>query len=119
MEEFLAEIFSECMILNKRFFSEKDFKALLKTQRLDENYNQFNDKVQEYIKDNLIDNYLYENNKWQPIKGSFHPEISKIINDLDLHMEVELSLDEFCDVSCDIVQKINNYLWLCDDKALQ
>jgi len=119
MEEFLAEIFSECMILNKRFFSEKDFKALLKTQRLDENYNQFNDKVQEYIKDNLIDNYIYENNKWQPVKGSCHPEISKIIIDLDLHMEVELSLDEFCDISCDIVQKINNYLWLCDDKALQ
>ena len=63
MEEFLAEIFSECMILNKRFFSEKDFKALLKTQRLDENYNQFNDKVQEYIKDNLIDIFAEDEDK--------------------------------------------------------
>jgi hypothetical protein len=75
--------------------------------------------VQEYIIDNLIDNYIYENNKWQPVKGSCHPEISKIINDLDLHMEVELSLDEFCDISCDIVQKINNYLWLCEKEVSQ
>ena len=119
MEEFLAEIFSECMILNKRFFSENDFKALLKTQRLDENYNEFNDKVKEYLANNSIKDYFYTNDRWQPVIGSCHPEISKVIDDLDLHMEVELSLDEFCDISCDIVQKINNYLWLCDDKALQ
>ena len=119
MEEFLAEIFSECMILNRRFFSENDFKALLKTQRLDENYNFFNDKVKEYLEDNVIEDYYFKDNKWQPFSGTCHREISNIINELDLHMEVELSLDEYCDISCDIVQKINNYLWLLEDQALQ
>ena len=116
MEEFLADIFSECMILNKRFFSENDFKELLKSQRLSDNSIDFNEKVKDYIIDNNIENYQLLNNKWQPIvDGTCHPEISKIIKDLNLHMEVEFSLDDFCDLSCDIVQKINNYLWLCDN----
>lgn len=115
MEEFLAEIFSECMITNKRFFSENDFIALLKSQRLDENYNLFNDKVKEYLQDNTIEDYYFADNKWQPYNGTCHREISNVINELDLHMELELSLDEYCDVSCDIVQKINNYLWLSNN----
>jgi hypothetical protein len=120
MEEFLAEIFTECMILNKRYFSETDFKLLLKSQRLDEDYNIFNDKVSEYIDLHEIDYYYFDDGKWCPkCETSSHIEIAKIINELELHMELEFSLDDFCETSCDIVQKINNYLWLCEDKTLK
>jgi hypothetical protein len=34
-------------------------------------------------------------------------------------MEVENSLGGFYEISCDVVQKINNYLWLCEKEALQ
>jgi hypothetical protein len=120
MEEFLAEIFTECMILNKRYFSETDFKLLLKSQRLDEDYNIFNDKVSEYIDLHEIDYYYFDDGKWYPkCETSSHIEIAKIINELELHMELEFSLDDFCETSCDIVQKINNYLWLCEDKTLK
>ena len=120
MEEFLAEIFIECMILNKRYFSEKDFKSLLQSQRLDDDFDNFNEKVNEYIAYHEIDYYYFKDGKWHPkCESSSHVEISKIINELELHMEVEFSLDDFCETSCDIVQKINNYLWLCEDKTLQ
>ncbi len=118
MEEFLAEIFVECMVLNKRFFSETDFKSLLRSQRLDDSFQHFNDKVIEYISRNDIKYYYLDGQKWSPkVKASSHVEISKIIQELQLHLEVEFSLDNFCDVSCDVVQKINNYLWLGDDEA--
>ncbi len=118
MEEFLAEIFVECMILNKRFFSETDFKSLLRTQRLDDSFQYFNEKVEEYISRHDINYYYFDGEKWNPkVKASSHVEISKIIQELQLHLEVEFSLDDFCDTSCDIVQKINNYLWLGDDKV--
>lgn len=120
MEEFLAEIFTECMILNKRYFSEADFKLLLKSQRLNEDYNIFNDKVNEFLALNEIDYYYFDNGKWHPkCETLSHVEIAKIINELELHMELEFSLDDFCETSCDIVQKINNYLWLSEDKTLK
>jgi hypothetical protein len=34
-------------------------------------------------------------------------------------MEVENSLGGFYETSCDVVQKINNYLWLSEKEALQ
>lgn len=118
MEEFLAEIFVECMISNKRFFSETDFKSLLRSQRLDDSFQYFHEKVAEYISRNDIKYYYFDGQKWNPKVEAFcHVEISQIIQELQLHLEVEFSLDNFCDVSCDVVQKINNYLWLSDDKA--
>ena len=44
-----------------------------------------------------------------------HKSISNIIDELDLHLEVENSLGGFYETSCDVVQKINNYLWLCNE----
>ena len=67
-----------------------------------------------------FDNYEMIDNIWQP-KGSFisHKAIWNIIDELDLHLEVENSLGGFYETSCDVVQKINNYLWLCEKEASQ
>ena len=43
--EFLSYIFIECMIFNDRIFSEKDFKTLLRSQRLDDQYEYFDDNA--------------------------------------------------------------------------
>ena len=45
--------------------------------------------------------------------------IWNIIDELDLHLEVENSLGGFYETSCDAVQKINNYLWLCEKETSQ
>ena len=47
-----------------------------------------------------------------------HPEIKIIIRDLQLHLEVENSLDSFEDTSCDVIQKINNYIFVCELTAI-
>ena len=67
-----------------------------------------------------FDNYEIIDNIWQP-KGKFisHKAIWNIIDELDLHLEVENSLGGFYETSCDVVQKINNYLWLSEKEALQ
>ena len=59
-------------------------------------------------------------NIWQP-KGKFisHKAIWNIIDELELHLEVENSLGGFYETSCDVVQKINNYLWLCEKETSQ
>ena len=46
---FLSYIFIECMIFNERFFSENDFKTLLKSQRLDDSYEYFQDDVDDVL----------------------------------------------------------------------
>jgi hypothetical protein len=48
----------------------------------------------------------------------YHPEIKIIIRDLQLHLEVENSLDSFEDTSCDVIQKINNYIFVCELTAI-
>ena len=42
---------------------------------------------------------------------------SNTIDELELHLEVENSLGGFYETSCDVVQKINNYLWLCGSET--
>jgi hypothetical protein len=120
MEEFFAVVFIECMIENNRCFSDKDFDELLKTQRLDKSKINFNKLMEEYLLEFEFNKYEKIDNIWQP-KGSFvsHKAIRNIIDELELHMEVENSLGGFYETSCDIVQKINNYLWLCEKEALQ
>jgi hypothetical protein len=120
MEEFFAIVFIECMMENNRCFSEKDFDELLKTQRLDKSKINFNKLMEEYLLEFEFNKYEKIDNIWQP-KGSFvsHKAIRNIIDELELHMEVENSLGGFYETSCDIVQKINNYLWLCEKEALQ
>ena len=117
MEEFFAVVFIECMIENNRCFSEKDFYNLLKTQRLDSSKINFNELMEEFLIEFEISSYEKIDNIWQP-KGKFisHKAIHNII---DLHLEVENSLGGFYETSCDVVQKINNYLWLCEKEALQ
>jgi hypothetical protein len=76
--------------------------------------------MEEYLLEFEFNKYEKIDNIWQP-KGSFvsHKAIRNIIDELELHMEVENSLGGFYETSCDIVQKINNYLWLCEKEALQ
>jgi hypothetical protein len=76
--------------------------------------------MEEYLLEFEFDKYEKIDDIWQP-KGSFisHKAIWNIIDELDLHMEVENSLGGFYETSCDVVQKINNYLWLSEKEALQ
>ena len=120
MEEFFAVVFIECMTENNRCFSDKDFYKLLYTQRLDKSKINFNEFMKEFLLEFEFVNYEMIDNIWQP-KGSFisHKAIWNIIDELDLHLEVENSLGGFYETSCDVVQKINNYLWLCEKEASQ
>ena len=120
MEEFLAKIFIECMIENYRFFSERDLKELLKSQRLNEDYaKHLNKLTKKYIGKSNLNNYQFSNNIWKPQNMlCYHPEIKEIIKDLQLHLEVENSLDSFENTSCDVIQKINNYLFVCELTAI-
>lgn len=116
--KFLSYIFIECMVFNERIFSENDFKALLISQRLDDNYDEFQEDVDdalnafsesEYSKRYLLD----KDNKWKPFDCvDTQPEynVSEIIKDLKLHTLIENSLDDFYNISCDVVNKINDYL---------
>jgi hypothetical protein len=116
MEEYLALLFCECMVQNNRFFSERDFIKLLQSQRLNDNFNLFNITVSNYLlKNNLSSGYILKDNIWQPINfARSHKKISYIIEDLKLDSELEFSLDNFSNTSCDIIQKINNYIWLSE-----
>ena len=117
MEEYLALLFCECMVQNNRFFSERDFIKLLQTQRLNDKYKSFNLTVTNYLSvNNMAYNYILEDNIWHPnCFAKSHKQISSIIDDLQLDKEIEFSLDNFYNTSCDIIQKINNYLWLAEE----
>jgi hypothetical protein len=116
MEEFFAVVFIECMVENNRCFSEKDFYKLLKTQRLDESKVDFDELMKDFICETEFCSYEKIDNIWQPRELNVsHKSISYIIDELDLHLEVENSLGGFYETSCDVVQKINNYLWLCNE----
>jgi hypothetical protein len=108
------------MIENYRFFSEEDLKELLKSQRLNEDYaKHLNKLTKKYISKSNLNNYQYSNNIWKPQNMlRYHPEIKIIIRDLQLHLEVENSLDSFEDTSCDVIQKINNYIFVCELTAI-
>ena len=116
MEEFFAVVFIECMTENNRCFSEKDFYKLIKTQRLDESKVNFDELMKDFLYENESCSYEKIDNIWQQRELNVsHKSISNIIDELDLHLEVENSLGGFYETSCDVVQKINNYLWLCNE----
>ena len=116
MEEFFAVVVIEGMTENKRCFSEKDFYKLIKTQRLDESKVNFDELMKDFLYENESCSYEKIDNIWQPRELNVsHKSISNIIDELDLHLEVENSLGGFYETSCDVVQKINNYLWLCNE----
>ena len=116
MEEFFAVVFIECMVENNRCFSEKDFYKLLKTQRLDESKVDFDELMKDFICETEFCSYEKIDNIWQPRELNVsHKSISYIIDELDLHLDVENSLGGFYETRCDVVQKINNYLWLCNE----
>ena len=67
---------------------------------------------------NLVDLSIdMYNEKYDSVEASY--KLDNIIDELDLHLEVENSLGGFYETSCDVVQKINNYLWLSEKEALQ
>ena len=116
--KFLSYIFIECMVFNERIFSEKDFKTLLLSQRLGDDYQEFSEDVEdalnaftesEYSKVYILD----EDNHWKPIDTigqQIDYKISDIIVDLKLHSLIENSSEDFYNVSCDVVNKISDYL---------
>ena len=116
--KFLSYIFIECMVFNERIFSEKDFKTLLLSQRLGDDYQEFSEDVEdalnafaesEYSKAYILD----EDNHWKPIGiigQKIDYKISDIIVDLKLHSLIENSSEDFYNVSCDVVNKISDYL---------
>jgi hypothetical protein len=88
----------------------------LKTQRLDESKVDFDELMKDFICETEFCSYEKIDNIWQPRELNVsHKSISYIIDELDLHLEVENSLGGFYETSCDVVQKINNYLWLCNE----
>ena len=116
--KFLSYIFIECMVFNERIFSEKDFITLLLSQRLGDDYQEFSEDVEdalnafaesEYSKAYILD----EDNHWKPIDTigqQIDYKISDIIVDLKLHSLIENSSEDFYNVSCDVVNKISDYL---------
>ena len=116
--EFLSYIFIECMIFNDRIFSEKDFKALLRTQRLDDQYEYFDDNAEDAIHAFSVSEHnreyiLDKDNYWKPkgMKNTPPPyNLSEIIDNLRLDTLVEFSLEDFYSTSCDVVNKVDDYL---------
>ena len=106
MEEFFAVVFIECMIENNRCFSEKDFYNLLATQRLDSSRINFNELMEEVLIEFEISSYEKIDNIWQP-KGKFisHKAIHNIIDELDLHLEVENSFPVDFGLDVDLLDK--------------
>lgn len=112
----LFYVFVECMIYNNRSFCEDDFKALLDSQRLSQIKMNFNDEVKDFVDEckilDEIDYELNKNNYWMPKNNNINHDynLKTIIQDLRLDLELEHANNDFYDSSCDIVQKINNYL---------
>ena len=109
------------MIFNERFFSDNDFKTLLKSQRLDDSYEHFQDDVDDVliafseceIEENHREYFLDKDNYWKPFDYKDTESgysISDIIIDLKLHTLIENSLEDFYSTSCDVVNKVNDYL---------
>ena len=118
---FLSYIFIECMIFNERFFSENDFKTLLKSQRLDDSYEYFQEDVEDVLiaftecelAENQREYFLDKDNYWKPLdckESKVEYNISKIVADLNLHLMIENSIEDFYSVSCDVVNKIDDYI---------
>jgi len=109
-------VFVECMVYNNRSFCEDDFKALLESQRLSKIKMNFNDEVKDFVDEcKILDDIDYElnkNNYWMPKNNILNHDynLKTIIQDLRLDLELEHANNDFYDSSCDIVQKINNYL---------
>jgi len=116
--EFLSYIFIECMVFNDRIFSEKDFKTLLRTQRLDDQYEYFDDNCEDAIHAFSLSEYnreyiLDKDNYWKPKGMSNNPpsyNLSEIIDNLRLDLLVEFSLEDFYSTCCDVVNKVDDYL---------
>ena len=112
----LFYVFVECMVYNNRSFCENDFKALLESQRLDDLKIHFNEEVKDFLDEckilDDVDYILNKNNYWTPNNSTFNYNynLQKIIQDLRLDLELEHAKGDFYDSSCDIVQKINNYI---------
>lgn len=116
--KFLSYIFIECMVFNERVFSENDFKTLLLSQRLGDDYDEFSEDVEdalyafsesEYSKEYIFD----KDNYWKPIdlvNQNIEYNLTDIILDLKLHSLIENSLEDYYNVSCDAVNKISDYL---------
>ena len=118
------------MVFNNFVFGEKDFVKLLESLRMDTNYNSFNKDVEEFLVDYysyieteklkedpnyvfedeyyLDDNYMWVNDFNKNNIGSY--DISKIIDDLQIHIESEMIEGDFLSVLIQLIKKIENYI---------
>ena len=130
MEKFLSLHFTECMVFNNFVFGEKDFIKLLESLRMDTDYNLFNKDVEEFLVDfysyieteNLKEdpnyvfedeyyldhNYMWVNDFNKNNIGSY--DISKIIDDLQIHIESEMIEGDFRTILIQLIKKIENYI---------
>jgi hypothetical protein len=118
------------MVFNNFVFGEKDFIKLLESLRMDTDYNLFNKDVEEFLVDfysyieteNLKEdpnyvfedeyyldhNYMWVNDFNKNNLGSY--DISKIIDDLQIHIESELIEGYFQTILIQLIKKIENYI---------
>jgi len=130
MEKFLSLHFAECMVFNNFVFGEKDFIKLLESLRMDTDYYLFNKDVEEFLVDfysyieteNLKEdpnyvfedeyyldhNYMWVNDFNKNNLGSY--DISKIIDDLQIHIESEIVEGDFQTILIQLIKKIENYI---------
>ena len=130
MEKFLSRHFAECMVFNNFVFGEKDFIKLLESLRMDTDYYLFNKDVEEFLVDfysyieteNLKEdpnyvfedeyyldhNYMWVNDFNKNNLGSY--DISKIIDDLQIHIESEIIEGDFQTILIQLIKKIENYI---------
>jgi len=130
MEKFLSLHFTECMVFNNFVFGEKDFIKLLESLRMDTDYYLFNKDVEEFLVDfysyieteNLKEdpnyvfedeyyldhNYMWVNDFNKNNLGSY--DISKIIDDLQIHIESEIVEGDFQTILIQLIKKIENYI---------
>ena len=130
MEKFLSLHFTECMVFNNFVFGEKDFIKLLESLRMDTDFNLFNKDVEEFLVDfysyieteNLKEdpnyvfedeyyldhNYMWVNDFNKNNIGSY--DISKIIDDLQIHIESEMIEGDFRTILIQLIKKIENYI---------
>ena len=117
-------------MFNNFVFGEKDFIKLLESLRMDTNYNSFNKDVEEFLVDYysyieteklkedpnyvfedeyyLDDNYMWVNDFNKNNLGSY--DISKIIDDLQIHIESEMIEGDFLSILIQLIKKIENYI---------
>jgi hypothetical protein len=119
-----ADYFIEIMVMSRRIFCFEDFVTFLDSQRLPNEYEDFNTQVAIVVDDlfsqNIIKRYLPVNAGdklyWCPEENTNIDQynISEIIKSLRLDIESEMSEEDFVDTTINLICKIEDYLALME-----